>query len=233
MTKVVFSNKNNVFYNDLKATVNQYFEANHINPKGDWRLYTKAWVLLTAAIALYVILIWFPVSAGVAIVGCAVLGFVMASIGFNVMHDACHGSFSNNENLNLIMGYTLNILGGNSYIWKQKHNIIHHTYTNVDGVDDDIAKSPVIRQCYSQKWVPAHKLQHLYLPLIYSITSLAWAFIMDFQKYFSGKIFRTTRWKMDAKEHIIFWLGKVYFVIAYMAVPIYVVGFSKWCIGFW
>jgi linoleoyl-CoA desaturase len=232
MSKVTFNNKNNEFYTNLKAEVDTYFTQNNINPKGDWRLYSKAWILLSAALALYIILLSVSMPAIVSVIGCTLLGFVMASIGFNVMHDACHGSFSNNETLNTIMGYTLNILGGNSYLWKQKHNIIHHTYTNVDGLDDDIAKSPVIRQCYSQKWVPAHKVQHVYLPLIYAITSLAWAFIMDFQKYFSGKIFRTTRWKMDAKEHIIFWVGKIYFVLAYMLIPIYFVGFSQWLVGF-
>jgi linoleoyl-CoA desaturase len=189
-------------------------------------------VLLIGALALYLVLLNVSMPAYLSLMLCAILGFVMASIGFNVMHDACHGSFSKNETLNTIMGYTLNILGGNSYIWKQKHNIIHHTYTNVDGIDDDIAKSPVIRQCYTQKWVPAHKVQHLYLPLIYAITSIAWAFIMDFQKYFSGKIYTTERWKMDWKEHAIFWAGKVYFAIVYMAIPVYCVGFSSWLIGF-
>ncbi|MEJ0082647.1 MAG: hypothetical protein WDM78_17230 [Puia sp.] len=50
-----------------------------------------------------------------------------------------------------------NLLGGNAFIWKFKHNIIHHTYTNIDGIDDDIAKSPIMRQCESQKWVKAHR----------------------------------------------------------------------------
>ena len=232
MAKVTFNNKNNEFYNSLKAKVNTYFQEKKIDKTGDWRLYHKAWVLLIGALALYLVLLNVSMPAYLSLILCATLGFVMASIGFNVMHDACHGSFSKNETLNTIMGYTLNILGGNSYIWKQKHNIIHHTYTNVDGVDDDIAKSPVIRQCYTQKWVPAHKVQHLYLPLIYAITSIAWAFIMDFQKYFSGKIYTTERWKMDWKEHAIFWAGKVYFAIVYMAIPVYCVGFSSWLIGF-
>ncbi len=232
MAKVTFNNKNNEFYNSLKAKVNTYFQEKKIDKTGDWRLYHKAWVLLIGALALYLVLLNVSMPAYLSLILCATLGFVMASIGFNVMHDACHGSFSKNETLNTIMGYTLNILGGNSYIWKQKHNIIHHTYTNVDGIDDDIAKSPVIRQCYTQKWVPAHKVQHLYLPLIYAITSIAWAFIMDFQKYFSGKIYTTERWKMDWKEHAIFWAGKVYFAIVYMVIPVYCVGFSSWLIGF-
>ena len=88
-----------------------------------------------------------------------------------------------------MLGLTLNALGGNAFIWKFKHNIIHHTYTNVDGIDDDIAKSPFMRQCSSQKWVPAHRFQHIYVVLVYAISSFAWVLLMDFNKYFRKKVF--------------------------------------------
>ncbi len=232
MAKVTFNNKENSFYTELKQEVGTYFKQRNISENGNWALYHKTIVLIALYVGIYFSLLFLHMPAVVAITLCAILGLVMASIGFNVMHDACHGSYSKNETVNNILGYSLNILGGNAFIWKQKHNIIHHTYTNVDGIDDDIAKSPVIRQCYTQKWVPAHKVQHLYLPLIYAITSLAWVFIMDFQKYFSGKIFRTPIWKMDNKERIIFWAGKLFFALFYMALPIYLLGFSTWIIGF-
>jgi linoleoyl-CoA desaturase len=232
MAKVTFNNKDNTFYNELKGRVNEYFETQQLDKEGNWKLYHKSFVLIGLSVVLYFALLFVTMPVVLALALCAILGLAMASIGFNVMHDACHGSYSKKDWLNTTMGYTLNILGGNSYIWKQKHNIIHHTYTNIDGIDDDIAKSPVIRQCYSQKWVPAHKVQHLYLPFIYAITSIAWAFIMDFQKYFSGKIYRTERWKMNLKENLIFWAGKVYFVLVYMAIPIKVVGFTPWLCGF-
>jgi linoleoyl-CoA desaturase len=232
MAKITFNNKEQDFYTELKASVNNYFDSNKIDKTGNWSLYHKSVLLLSFSFFAYGVLIFGSLPVLANIILCALLGFARASIGFNVMHDACHGSYSKNEKINTIMGYTLNILGGNSFLWKQKHNIIHHTYTNVDGIDDDIAKSPIIRQCYSQKWVPMHAIQHVYLPLVYAITSIAWAFIMDFQKYFSKKIHRTTRWEMDWKENTIFWAGKAFFIIAYMVVPIYFVGFSAWLIGF-
>ena len=131
-----------------------------------------------------------------------------------------------------MVGYSLNALGGNAFIWKFKHNIIHHTYTNVDGVDDDIAKSPLMRQCSSQKWVPAHRFQHIYVVLVYAISSFAWVFIMDFNKYFKQKIHTTALQKMSTKEHVIFWLSKVLYVVFYIAIPVYFVGWGPWSIGF-
>ena len=127
---------------------------------------------------------------------------------------------------------SLNALGASSYLWKQKHNIIHHTYTNVDGIDDDIAKSPIIRHCESQKWVPAHKIQYLYLLPVYALSTIFWIYIMDFTKYFSHKIFTTDAWKMTTKNHIIFWATKILYVTFYIVLPIMVWGFLPWLAGY-
>ena len=232
MAKVIFCKKNTVFYNDLKCSVESYFTSNKIQKTGDWRLYTKAIVLIPTAVFLYVFLLSFqyPVWLGVAFA--ALLGFVLASIGFNIMHDACHGSYSSKKWVNNLLGLTLNALGGNAFIWKFKHNIVHHTYTNVDGIDDDIAKSPIMRQCSTQKWVPAHRFQHIYVVLVYAISSFAWVVLMDFNKYFSKKIFNTPLQKMSTNEHLIFWASKALYLAFYVAVPVYFVGWGAWAIGF-
>jgi linoleoyl-CoA desaturase len=232
MAKVVFQSTDQSFYSEIKKEVDAYFSLKQISKAGGWAIYSKAIILISLTLLLYITLIWYTLPTWLALVGCSLLGFAFASIGFNVMHDANHGSFSNNKKLNYLMGLTLNALGGNAFIWKQKHNIIHHTYTNVDGIDDDIAKSPLMRQCPTQVWKPAHKFQHYYIVLIYMITSLAWLLIMDFQKYFSHKIYRTDRWEMNIKEEIIFWGSKILYLITYVAIPIYFVGFTPWLIGF-
>src|SRR6266487_4094480 len=216
MPKVTFNNKSNIFFTALKAEVEQYFRQQKIKKTGNWKLYIKTGVLIPSAIGLYTSLLLFPIPPLSALLLCAILGFVLSSIGFNVMHDACHGSYSSKKWVNETFGHSLNALGGNAFIWKFKHNIIHHTYTNVDGMDDDIAKSPLIRQCDTQKWVPIHRIQHIYLPLIYSITSLAWALLTDFLKYFSQKVHQTGMKKMDTKEHIIFWASKFLYLSVYV-----------------
>src|SRR6187399_2845173 len=195
--KITFNNKNSVFYTALKANVEQYFTENKVKKTGNWELYSKSLILIPGAIILYIGLLTVSMPPIVAILLCALLGFVLASIGFNVMHDACHGSYSSKKWVNNVMGLTLNGCGGNAFIWKFKHNIIHHTYTNVDGVDDDIAKSPLMRMCASQKWVPAHRFQHLYVILLYAVSSFSWVLYLDFDKYFKRKIVDTPLQKMD------------------------------------
>jgi linoleoyl-CoA desaturase len=232
MSRVTFNNKNSIFYTSLKNNVENYFSTNNIRKTGDWRLYSKALILVPSAIALYIILLTVSLPALPAILLAGLLGLIMASIGFNMMHDACHGSYSSKKWVNETVGYSLNALGGNAFIWKFKHNILHHTYTNVDGIDDDIAKSPLMRHCSTQKWVPAHRFQHIYVVLVYCITSLAWVFIMDFNKYFKQKILVTPLQKMSTKEHIIFWASKVLYLFFYIALPVSIVGWGPWAIGF-
>ena len=232
MAKVTFDNRNNQFYQSLKIAVDQYFEAKQIKKTGDWRLYIKTITLVGAAIFIYVSLIFFKINALPALLLCALLGYIFACIGFSVMHDANHGSYSTKPWLNDALGLTANALGASSFFWKQKHNIIHHTYTNVDGIDDDIAKSPIIRQCDTQKWIPAHKIQHLYLLPIYALSSIFWLFIMDFTKYFTRKIYTTEAWKMTAKNHLIFWVTKISYFTFYMVIPAMVWGFGPWLLGF-
>ena len=40
---------------------------------------------------------------------------------------------------------TDSLLGFSSYAWRVKHNVAHHTYTNVDVLDDDITQVPLAR----------------------------------------------------------------------------------------
>ena len=232
MAKITFSNSNNDFYQSVKSSVEDYFTKNKIRKTGDWRLYSKTIILVGAAIAMYSLLVFAQLNPWVALLVCMVMGFTLASIGFSVMHDANHGSYSSRPVLNDFLGLSLNAMGASSYFWKQKHNIIHHTYTNVDGIDDDIAKSPIIRQCESQKWVPAHKIQYLYLLPVYSLSTIFWIFIMDFTKYFSRKIYTTAAWKMSLKNHFIFWCTKILYLFFYIVLPIMVWGVLPWVIGF-
>lgn len=232
MAKVSFNNKNKVFFDDLKKEVDQYFSDNKIKKTGNIQLYLKTVILISSAITIYFLLLSYSIPVWPAILMCALLGCILASIGFNVMHDACHGSYSSRKWVNEVFGYSLNALGGNAFIWKFKHNIIHHTYTNIDGVDDDIAKSPIMRQCSTQKWVPAHRFQHIYVILVYAISSFAWVTLMDFNKYFSQKVHNTKLQKMTFKEHFIFWISKLLYIIFYVVIPIATVGVGSWAVGF-
>jgi linoleoyl-CoA desaturase len=223
--------KESSFYSQLKTRVDQYFAEKRNKRSGNWRLYLKGAFFISSSLAIYIVLLAVPLPPVIGVLLCIMLGIVLAGLGFNIMHDAVHNCYTSKRWINRLLSLTLNALGGNAYIYKRKH-IIHHNYPNIDGLDDDIAKSPLMRQCVCQKWVPAHKYQHFYCLPIYCVSGLAWITILDFTKYISGKIYVTPMQKMSTGEHLIFWTGKILYVFFYIALPIYIVGSSQWLVGF-
>ena len=230
--KVTFNNNNSQFFQTLKKSVDDYFKTNKLKKTGDWRLYSKTLILVPSAITLYVVLLTVTMPVALSLFLCALLGLVISSIGFNIMHDSCHGAYSSKKWVNNILGLSLNAIGGNAFFLKQKHNILHHTYTNIQGVDDDIAQSKLLRQSPTQEWWPIHQYQHIYLPIAYSMTIFMWVGLRDFEKYFTKRIHNTAIQPMSRQEHWIFWLSKIWYAIVYVVIPIWVVGFLPWLIGF-
>jgi linoleoyl-CoA desaturase len=229
--KVTFNNKNKIFFNALKAEVDAYFEHNGIKKTGNWKLYLKTIILIPSAIGIYCLLMLAQMPVLLSVFLWFLFGLNMAAIGFNIMHDACHGSFSTKGWVNEIFGWTNNFLGGNAFLWKLKHNIIHHTYTNIDGVDDDINNMPFLRQCSTQPLKPMHRFQSAYMFVLYGFTSL-FMFFMDYIKYFSKKVYTTALKPMDFKEHFMFWVGKLFFIAFYIVLPIMLIGWKWWLAGF-
>ncbi|RYY90662.1 MAG: acyl-CoA desaturase [Chitinophagaceae bacterium] len=232
MAKVKFNTKNTAFYQSLKQETDRYFKEKGLQKTGGWALYSKALVLLPMAAGIYLYLLLGTPPTWLALMLCAVMGLVISSIGFNIMHDACHGSYSSRKWVNDLLGLSLNCIGGNAFFWKQKHNILHHTYTNIEGLDDDIAQSKLLRQSPTQEWLPIHRYQHRYLPVAYALTLFVWIGMRDFDKYFKKKIHNTPIQPMSTREHVIFWVSKALYGLFYVAIPIWFVGFGAWAAGY-
>jgi linoleoyl-CoA desaturase len=234
MAKIKFNNSNPEFFNTLKSRVNSYFEDKSIKETGNYKLYTKTAILSITLVLSYLWMVFFtPEMNWLSILVCVVMGVNVAAIGFNVMHDGAHGSYSSKAWVNKFMGLSLNVLGGNVYLWSQKHNINHHSYTNVEGLDDDIDIKPFIRVHSTQKKYWFHRFQHYYSLLLYGLTYLFWVFMNDFNKYFTGKIALHTKMrKMDIPEHVNFWVSKVLYVFFFILLPFYFVGIVPTIVGY-
>jgi linoleoyl-CoA desaturase len=230
--KITFDNSNPFFFISLRKAVDAYFENNGIKRTGNRTLYNKAILVISFSLALYLFLLLGNYTWWTGVLLSVLLGFALISTAFNVMHDACHKSFSSRKWVNNLMGLTMNALGGNAFLWKIKHNVIHHTYTNIDGVDDDLANGSLLRLCVSQKWRPLHRFQHLYMFFLYAVSTIAWMLVFDFAKYFSRRINTTAINRIDVKEHFIFWASKALYVFFYGLLPIYFVGWQAWLTGF-
>jgi linoleoyl-CoA desaturase len=220
------------FHTELKSRINEYFESTGKSLSGNTRLYTKAIVLTASFIFLYIHLVFFTPALFWSLLECLLLGIVVAGIGFNIMHDGAHGSFSKYKWLNSAAAFSLNVLGGSSFMWNIKHNVIHHAYTNVDGVDDDIDIQPWMRMSATQPRLKMHRYQHVYFWVLYALLYILWVFVLDYQKYFKRKIGDMPLKKMSVADHIVFWSFKLFYLFVFIAIPVYMLGFVSWLVGF-
>lgn len=208
-------------YPEVKKRVNHYFEANGISKNADWRMVLKTVVILVWLGAAYILLLFSASSLVLAIISAIAVaqGFVL--VGFNIMHDGAHGSYSKSKRLNWIMGFTLDLVGGSNMFWRHKHNILHHTYTNISELDDDIQVFGVMRLSPEQPWRPWHRFQHWYAFPAYSLMTLLWVTIGDFRKFFTGRIGDYKLPEPSPAESFLFFLTKIFYFGYMLALPMF------------
>jgi len=231
--KVTFVNNPRPFKNMLDERIEQYFKSKNLAKRGNWQLYSKTIILLISLFTVYGIILSIQPATWISLLLCGLLGFIQATIGFNVMHDAAHGSYSDNNLTNRFIAFVGgDLMGGSTFMWKIKHNILHHTYTNIDGLDDDIAKYPIFRLSPHQdrKWF--HRYQHLYSIPLYFFTTFNWILFDDYWKLVTKKINTTEIRTMKTSDHVEFWLGKLINLILFFIIPIFIFGFWKALLGF-
>jgi linoleoyl-CoA desaturase len=183
MTTIKFSRKDSTkFFKTLNRRVNDYFKENDIKRTGNWKLYGKAIFMLVLLLAPLALILTIELPTWVQIFGMFLTGVGMAGVGMNVMHDANHESFSSRKWVNKLMGSTIYILAGNDYNWKVQHNVLHHTYTNIQGHDEDIDAGRIIRFSKHTKWLKIHKFQKYYSFFLYGLLTLNWAVTTDFKQ---------------------------------------------------
>jgi len=217
---------------ELKSRVNQYLAEHAIKGTGNYKLFSKAIILLTLFVITYVHLVFFTPPTFYAILECFLFGGLIAAIGFNVMHDGSHGSFSKYAWLNKLASSSISVLGASRFMWAMKHVTLHHTFTNIDGVDDDIEVGALMRMAPTQKHYLLHRFQHIYFWVLYMLLYIFWIFFADYKKYFSRKIGSVEIKNMSIADHIEFWAVKLYHVIVFVVLPIYMVGWVSWLVGF-
>lgn len=234
MATIRFEGRNAQFFSTLRSRIDQYFTENNIKPTGNWKLYTKTIVFSLILVGSYLSLLLFTTDQTWIQVGlCMLLGLSFAGMGFNVMHDGAHGSYSTKPWINKLMANSLNLLGGNAFYWVEKHNVAHHSYTNIDGADEDIDIYPFMRLNSNQKGFWIHKFQHIYFIFLYSIAYLSWILLQDMTKYFTGKVaHREMKGKMSGFEHFEFWASKLVYIGIFIVIPTYIFGIGTAIIGY-
>jgi len=176
------------FQYELRRRVEGYFTDSGRSPRDNPRMYVKTGIILAWYAASYVFLVFFATAWWQALPLAISLGLAIAAVGFNIQHDGGHHSFSDRQWINKLMALTMDLTGASSYVWARKHNLIHHSYANITGHDDDINVGLLGRLSPHQKRLGLHRWQHYYLWALYGLLPIKWLFFDDYWNVLSGHI---------------------------------------------
>jgi len=235
VTKVRFRNpQTSDFQKTVNERVNAYFSKNNISIHANTEMKIKTFVLLAAYFASYFAIISGTFSLSLMWFFAFTMGVAMAGIGMSIMHDANHGSYSNNKTVNYILGLTMNLIGGNRYSWNITHNIVHHTYTNIHEHDEDLKLAPFIRLSKHAPHRPIHRFQHFLTFVAYSLATIFWVFIKDYRKLSQKNIGPYHSKKHPRQEIVLLILTKIIYYTYTIAVPLLVLDITvgQFLIGF-
>ncbi len=209
------------FMQTLRERVDAYFDENGLSKRDSPRMYLKTFIIMTWLVASYVGLLLWATTIVQATLLAVSLGAAMAAVGFNIQHDGGHGAYSKYPFVNGLMAFMLDVLGGSSFIWKRTHNIVHHSYTNVTGVDGDIDLGVLGRLSPHQPRFAYHRFQHLYLWFLYGFITFKWQFRDDYMALIRGRVGETRVPTPKGLDLLLLVAGKITFMSLAFGLPLY------------
>jgi linoleoyl-CoA desaturase len=186
-------------------------------------LFGKAVLAIALLVASWIVVVAIrPRGAPVAV---ALVGLGVGALltALCVQHDANHGAFFGRRRADRLMGWTSDaLLGFSSYAWRVRHNVAHHTYTNVDGYDADITQLPVLRLAPRQRARPWHRWQALYIWPLYGLMTLRLQTYGDAAVLIRRRIGRSVMRRPTGWDLVGLVLGKLIYVTWALVVPMLV-----------
>jgi len=229
MRKIIFQHNENDFWQTLQFRVSEYFREKEISQYANNKMVFKIILMLLALVVPYGMIILIDLHFGWVVLLAIMIGLAMAGIGLSISHQAAHEAISDSKFVNRALSLTFNILGMSDYIWKIKHNVYHHTYTNVFEKDEALKEGDLIRMSKDAPLKPIHKYQHYYTALVYAFFTFFWAWFLDFEKLFRYNAHGSTNEKSHpVGEVILFYLTKIYYVFIVFLIPWYFTDLSVW-----
>ncbi|RZK41467.1 MAG: acyl-CoA desaturase [Pedobacter sp.] len=233
--KVKFTNTNkSTFYATLRKRVDQHFEEENLSTYANGAMWLKAVFFLGTFITLYLLILLGNFNAIILLFMAMALGIFGAFVGFNICHDAIHKSFSEKKLVNQVFSFLFSLIGASAYVWSICHNIVHHTYTNISGHDEDIDVAPgLIRFCEKEPVNKIQRYQHIYAFPLYSLAMLSWVFRKDYKKFFQTKIGAQVSNHPRIEYFNLFFFKFLYYFL-FIILPFFVLDIAWWqfLIGF-
>lgn len=218
------------FVKILRQRVDKYFQQQNISKFANTQMALKGLFFFFTWLGSYLMLILGNNTFEINLIFWVILGFSIAFICVNVGHDAIHGAYSSKKWVNRLLAHTFNLNGASAYMWRKMHNQAHHTYTNVDGFDEDIESVPIIRLSPTQRLRKIHKYQYIYILPFYGLATLSWVFVKDYIKFFKNNVGNYDGSKHPAKEYFWLFFYKIVNYVIFLVIPLIVLKDAWWLV---
>jgi linoleoyl-CoA desaturase len=172
------------FFEDVISKVDAYFEENNLSQYANTTMWVKTIIMLLLYFVPYILMVTGTgaVSLWLFYGYWVLMAIGMIGIGTSVMHDANHGTYSPNNKVNNFISHILEVIGGYTVTWRIQHNVLHHTYTNIAGLDEDIDSIKLLRFSPRQPWHWYHRYQYIYAWFFYMMMTLFWMTAKDYMQ---------------------------------------------------
>ena len=219
----------------LRKNVNNYFKENQISMAANATMVIKTIILISIYVVPFILILTIPMSLWFAFILTIVMGIGIAGVGMGVMHDACHGAYSKKPWVNNLLSGTIYLLGSNMLNWKIQHNVLHHTFTNISGLDEDIDEKGPIRLSFNTPLKKIHKFQFIYAFFFYGLMTLS-MLVNDFTRLFGYNrkgLVKHMNKKLTG-EYIKMAIRKVVYLFVIIGLPLWLTDFKFYqiAIGF-
>ncbi len=213
----------------LKKNVNDYFKQNNLSTKANGEMVLKTVILIATYLLPFILILTVPMNGWVALFCSVVMGIGIAGVGMGVMHDAAHGAYSRKQWVNDLLAGSLYLLGSNVLNWKIQHNVLHHTYTNIEGLDEDIGHKGPIRLSENSSAKHMHRFQYLYAVFFYGLMTIT-MLTNDFTRLrkYSKMGLLNTQGKSLGKEFFKMLARKIVYLSVIIGLPLWLTPFSIW-----
>ncbi|MBS1638258.1 MAG: acyl-CoA desaturase [Bacteroidetes bacterium] len=226
-----FNNKDRSFYLTVRKRVDEYFKTRNISRYGNFTMVFKTIFMFALYLTPYILLITNVFHNNWILAGlCVLMGIGMSGIGLSVMHDACHSSYSKHAWVNNLLAHSMHVIGGSPLNWQLQHNNLHHTFTNIEGHDEDIAPLGFLRFCPHAPYKKMHRFQFLYAWFFYGMMTLMWSTTKDFSqlKRYNSMGMLAGHHTTYRKELIKLTFFKVLYLVFTLVLPLIFVDMHWW-----
>ncbi|MBK7410806.1 MAG: acyl-CoA desaturase [Saprospirales bacterium] len=217
------------FFQTLRKRIDQYFRDKGVSKKANALMVFKSLFFFAWLILSYFSLLFLP---DLALWGATLL-FISMGLGsaffiISVGHDASHGAYSSNTRVNKLLSYSWNLVGISNYMWSLKHNMSHHSFTNVPEHDPDISQNKLMRLNPDYPYRPFYRYQHYYGIFLYGFLSLFIVYFKDFLLFREHQFGNKFIENHGAREWVTLLLSKVFYVAYSLLIPLLVLPYAWW-----